>query len=149
MLRPIIQVRLHLIIITQYLLVTCVQFGGNTNDIVAFAARDGTIYICDAFVSPKVATILRGHIAAVTSKIQILNLLVNISAEILFINENERLISASMDGTARLWDRRTGTCLKVFKEAGVCQSCCLFPGHESLFLVIICSHNITQKTTNI
>lgn len=45
---------------------TCVQFGLGDNDLISFGSRDGLIYVCAAYLNPRVLNVLRGHTAAIT-----------------------------------------------------------------------------------
>lgn len=50
---------------------------------------------------------------------------------------NDFLVSASSDGTARLWDPNTGSCLREISEGGGGRSlCCRFhPNNNNLVVV--------------
>jgi len=101
--------------------VTCVAFGWNNNDLLAFGTREGTIIVCAAYYNPRVLVVFRGHTQAIT--------------DIKWTTSNNMVISTSLDGTVRVWDRNTGQCHRLIKDAGVCQCCCLNPVSENLFLI--------------
>jgi WD40 repeat protein len=98
--------------------ITCIEFGNNDNDILAFGSQEGHIYICSAFKSPRLQHTLKGHRFAVTS--------------LKWLNNNDLLLSTSMD-SIRIWERKTGLPVKMLKETGV--TSCLHPVNSAIYLV--------------
>lgn len=50
---------------------------------------------------------------------------------------NELLVSVSSDGTARLWDPRSGACLREISEGGSGRSlCCRFHPNNNNFVAV-------------
>ena len=71
---------------------------------LASGGRDRIIRVRDSYTG-RLLTELPGHLAAITS--------------LEFASDGVRLISASWDGTVRLWDTREGQCLAVAQLPGV------------------------------
>ena len=50
---------------------------------------------------------------------------------------NDFIASASSDGTCRLWNSRSGACLRVFADAaGARTLCCRFPPNNNNLIVV-------------
>lgn len=98
--------------------ITCLEFGWNDNDILAFGSQEGHVYLCSAMKSPRVLHILKGHVSPITG--------------LRWTSTNDQLISSSTD-SVRMWDRKTGLPVRTMKEVGM--SCCLNPTNDNLVLI--------------
>lgn len=113
-----------MIVICVFQAVTIVKFAHNDRARLLCASKDGTVSICDVTSSPaRVLLVLRAHTRPVTA--------CDWSAD------NDHVVSGSADSTLRLWDSRTGQCLRVVKDPGQSGvSACLFqPVNNNMIIV--------------
>ena len=98
--------------------ITCVKFHP-TKEQIASASFDGTIRIWDDKTGKNLRT-FRGH--GVLHSLNAIGNFVKSSPDFLIVNgidyhpDEEKLVSAGMDCTVRIWDNQTGACLKILAE---------------------------------
>ncbi|XP_046864031.1 WD repeat-containing protein 13-like isoform X2 [Xenia sp. Carnegie-2017] len=87
--------------------VTSIKFAHDEKHKLACSSSDGTLSICDLLPTPpSVTCFLRGHKAAIK--------------DFDWSVANDFIVSASIDGTSRLWSPSSGQCLRVFSDAYLC-----------------------------
>lgn len=103
--------------------VTSVKFAHDDKSRLACCSYDGKISICQVIPTPAtVICILEGHTSGVTDFVWSLS--------------NDSILSCSLDGTSRLWQVSSGSCLRVIPNpTGAEVLCCLFqPLNNNLFV---------------
>ncbi|XP_023311899.1 WD repeat-containing protein 13-like [Anoplophora glabripennis] len=103
--------------------VTMVKFANNDRTRLCCSSLDGNLSVCDlANNSPIVSAVLKGHIKAVTGFDWSIN--------------NDLIVSASLDGSIRVWKVADFKCLSIIKENNDVQIlCCVFqPINNNLIL---------------
>ncbi|XP_046581880.1 LOW QUALITY PROTEIN: WD repeat-containing protein 13-like [Haliotis rubra] len=103
--------------------VSSVKFAHDDKSRVACSSVDGTLSICQLVPPPAtVICMLRGHKAGVTDFVWSLS--------------NDVILSVSMDGTARLWNVSSGSCMRIMEDGtGAELHCCLFqPINNNMFV---------------
>ncbi|NWX02368.1 WDR13 protein, partial [Caloenas nicobarica] len=101
-----------------------VQFAHDERHLLACCSLDGTISVCRlAPGPPAVLRVLRGHAGGV--------------ADFAWSLSNDVLVSASLDGTLRLWAPADGRCIRrVCDPDGAALLCCAFqPLNNNLTVV--------------
>ncbi|KAL9653066.1 hypothetical protein ABK040_006286 [Willaertia magna] len=103
--------------------VNVIKFAYDNNDLLAFGASDGTIYIATACKDPKIITTLQGH------KDGILDFDWSLS--------NENILSVSRDATIRIWETTGGKCIREIKNHGngICRCVRFLPTNNNFFVV--------------
>ncbi|XP_064395160.1 WD repeat-containing protein 13-like isoform X2 [Halichondria panicea] len=101
--------------------VTIVQFSHDDKTRLACASRDGTLTVFSLVSEPpSLAATLRGHTRAVN--------------DFDWSVANDFIVSASSDGTCRLWDPTNGSCLRVITDSPGARtlSCKFHPTNNNL-----------------
>jgi len=103
--------------------VTIIKFANDNNDLLAFGATDGCIYISTAWKKPEIIHKLKGH------KDAILDFDWSLS--------NEYILSVSKDATIRIWNTSNGHCIRIIEKHGngVCRAVKFFPANHNFFVV--------------
>lgn len=106
--------------------VVMIKFANNDRSRLLCCSNDNTLSICEVQSGqdkPYVAALLKGHVKPVTG--------CDWSAS------NDLVASCSEDGSVRLWDSKTGGCLRSVQDKLVCSlQCCLFqPANSNLVIV--------------
>ncbi|XP_019874845.2 WD repeat-containing protein 13 [Aethina tumida] len=107
--------------------VTMVKFANNDKSRLCCCSIDGNLSICNLMDNPpSVLTILKGH----TKPISGFDWSVN----------NDLIVSASLDGTIRVWNVSDYNCLRIINDPNNAQIlCCLFqPSNNNLLLTGNC-----------
>lgn len=102
------------------------QFAHDERHLLACCSLDGTISVCRlAPGPPAVLQVLRGHAGGV--------------ADLAWSLSNDVLVSASLDGTLRLWAPADGRCIRrVCDPDGAALLCCAFqPLNNNLTVVSV------------
>lgn len=104
--------------------VTSVKFANDDKTRVACSSVDGTLSVCQVIPPPAtVICMLKGHTDAVSDFVWSLS--------------NDILLSVSLDGTARLWNVASGSCIRVIPDPTPSTEihCCLFhPLNNNMFV---------------
>ena len=101
--------------------VNVVKFGHMSSDLLAYAASDGLITLCSTLQPPQILHRMKGHTKEVTDIDWSLN--------------NQYLSSSSVDKSVRVWDVKSGTCLRVIYGTAP-QLCLRFHPVNNNFLVV-------------
>ena len=101
--------------------VTSIKFANDNNDLLAFGATDGCIYIATAWKKPEIIHKLKGH------KDAILDFDWSLS--------NEYILSVSKDSTIRIWNTTTGACIRILDKQGTVRAVKFFPRNPNFFCV--------------
>eukprot|EP00118_Oscarella_pearsei_P004689 m.20450 g.20450 ORF g.20450 m.20450 type:complete len:493 (+) comp28019_c0_seq2:150-1628(+) len=104
--------------------VSVIKFSSSDKNKLACCSKDGTLSIHSLSPGPPTLTwTLRGHKRAVT--------------DFDWSVSGDFVVSTSLDQTARLWDTKTGKCLRTMEDRNECELfCCLFqPANNNLFVV--------------
>jgi WD40 repeat protein len=104
--------------------VVSVQFAHNDKTRLACCSLDGTLSIFSLLTeAPSLVALLRGHMGPVN--------------DFDWSVTNDHIVSASFDGTCRLWDSASGVCLRAISDtSGVQNMCCCFhPGFSNFIAV--------------
>ncbi|CAB3998635.1 WD repeat-containing 13-like, partial [Paramuricea clavata] len=86
--------------------VTSIKFAHDEKHQLACSSSDGTISVCHLIPSPSVTCFLRGHKASIK--------------DFDWSVANDFIVSASLDGSSRLWNPTSGQCLRVFDDNWLC-----------------------------
>jgi len=131
--------------------VTRVKFANNDKSLLASSSLDGCLIICQVIPSP--ATIiykLEGHQSGIM--------------DIQWSMTNDLIVSASLDGTSKVWQVSKGNCMRTLKDTCGAQvlCCCFQPLNENMIFTgnskgiiqvynlstgIIANKNCIQKIT--
>ncbi|KAJ7370709.1 WD repeat-containing protein 13, partial [Desmophyllum pertusum] len=104
--------------------VTVIKFAHGDKYRLACSSTDGTLSVCALVPSPpSVTCTLRGHTAAV--------------ADFEWTMNNDKIASASLDRTTRVWNPESGKCLRVLDDSQSCgvMACRFQPLNNNLLLV--------------
>lgn len=120
-----------------------VKFANNDRTRICCSSLDGNLSICDVTGSPpSVLGHLKGHTRAVsgqwTNVLTIYKWFNNfICAGFDWSADNDLIVSASIDGTIRVWEVKSFTCLRTVNHPHNAQLlCCLFqPSNNNLLIV--------------
>ncbi|XP_076345258.1 WD repeat-containing protein 13-like isoform X2 [Tachypleus tridentatus] len=83
--------------------VTAVKFANNDKSLLACSSLDGNLSICQLTPPPAtVVYLLKGHTDGVTG--------------FEWSVSNDLLVSCSLDGTVRLWDAASGSCVRIVRD---------------------------------
>ncbi|CAH1274180.1 WDR5 [Branchiostoma lanceolatum] len=97
--------------------VMAVKFANDDKARLACCSLDGTLSVCQVIPEPAtVLCVLKGHTSGVT--------------DFSWSLSNDMIVSCSLDGTVRLWQVPTGTCLRVVGDCDGAEimSCAFQPG---------------------
>ncbi|XP_027054020.1 WD repeat-containing protein 13-like, partial [Pocillopora damicornis] len=103
--------------------VTAIKFANDDKFRLGCSSADGTLSVCVLVPSPpSVTCTLRGHTAAVT--------------DFDWSITNDFILSASLDGTARVWNPASGQCLRVVNDSHSCglTACRFQPVNNNMLL---------------
>ena len=101
--------------------VSTIRFANDNNDLIAFCSEDGTTSICTAYKNPRLIMRLMGHEAGVT--------------DIKWSIDNQFLASCSADKTLRMWNPKSGECVRIL-NCGSETTCCAFHPLKNNLLVV-------------
>lgn len=106
-----------------FLTVTAVRFANDDKTQLVSASRDGTLSILGLHSEPpSLLHTLRGHTSSVN--------------DFDWSAANDFIVSASSDGTCRLWESATGRCVREIAESSSKVLCCRFhPQNNNLIVV--------------
>lgn len=101
--------------------VNVVKFGHMSSDLLAYAASNGLITLCSVVHPPQILHRMKGHTKEVT--------------DIDWSSNNQYLSSSSLDKSVRVWDCKSGECLRVIYGTAP-QLCVRFhPVNNNILLV--------------
>ncbi|KAL6046075.1 WD repeat-containing protein 13 [Balamuthia mandrillaris] len=102
--------------------VTTIRFAHEDKDLLALASMDGDVSLCSAFESPCVLATFRGHTNGVM--------------DLDWSMSNDFLLSASMDGSVRVWSVETRKQVRsiISDDASACRACRFHPLNTNLFV---------------
>ncbi|CAF0943058.1 unnamed protein product [Brachionus calyciflorus] len=101
--------------------VTRVMFANNDKSLLATCSLDGTLVICQVIPSPATTIYkLEGHQAGIM--------------DMQWSTTNDLIVTASLDGTSRVWQVTKGTCMRVLRDTLNAQvfCCCFLPLNENM-----------------
>lgn len=101
--------------------VPCVRFANNDKNFMACCCMDGTISVCQVLPEGAVLKTLQGHKKGVT--------------DLQWSAANEFILSTSLDKTIRIWDMKTGACLRTIVDIAEVLCCLFHPENNNIFVV--------------
>eukprot|EP00002_Diphylleia_rotans_P025206 TRINITY_DN4984_c0_g1_i4.p1 TRINITY_DN4984_c0_g1~~TRINITY_DN4984_c0_g1_i4.p1 ORF type:complete len:319 (-),score=35.34 TRINITY_DN4984_c0_g1_i4:227-1183(-) len=101
--------------------VTSVRFANNRKELIAFGYMDGQVCIAIALPVPSIVRRLQGHTAGVS--------------DLCWSLSNEYIVTTSYDHSIRVWDARTGSCVREFQVNGPSLCVRFHPFNSNMFLV--------------
>lgn len=104
---------------------TRIRFANNDRSLLASCSTDGSLVICQVIPSPATTIYkLEGHQSGIM--------------DMQWSITNDLIVTASLDGTARVWQVTKGNCMRVLKDTCGAQvlSCCFQPLNENMIFVI-------------
>lgn len=105
--------------------VTRVRFANNDKSLLASCSLDGSLVICQVIPSPATTIYkLEGHQSGIM--------------DMQWNTTNDLIVTASLDGTARVWQVNKGQCMRILKDTCGAQvlCCCFQPLNENMIFVI-------------
>ena len=133
--------------------VTVIKFANDDRSSLACASRDGILSVFSLVSEPpSLVSTLQGHSSAINGEgtreiMQRLREMLVISSsssspvDLDWSVSNDFIVSASSDGTCRLWESTSGQCLRVVPGTSGCQIlCCRFHNFNSNLLLVIYLH---------
>lgn len=109
--------------------VTALKFANNHTYLFASASLDGQIAIGVVFPE-EIKHMLSGHTKGVT--------------DIEWSSGNDFLLSTSLDTTIRLWDVKTGDCIRIVEDSSETLCCCFCPVNNNLFVVSVHQYDVSR-----
>ena len=104
--------------------VTRIRFANNDKSLLASCSLDGTLVICQVIPSPATTIYrLEGHQAGIM--------------DMQWNTTNDLIVTASADGTSRVWRVNKGQCMRILKDTCGAQvlCCCFQPLNENMIFV--------------
>lgn len=101
--------------------VTRVRFANNDKSLLATCSLDGSLVICQVIPSPATTIYkLEGHQSGIM--------------DMQWSTTNDLIVTASLDGTSRVWQVTKGKCMRVLKDTCGAQvlCCCFQPLNENM-----------------
>ncbi len=104
--------------------VTRIRFANNDKSLLASCSLDGSLVICQVIPSPATTIYrLEGHQAGIM--------------DMQWNTTNDLIVTASADGTSRVWRVNKGQCMRILKDTCGAQvlCCCFQPLNENMIFV--------------
>lgn len=121
---------------------TRVQFAPNDRSLLATCGKDGILVICQVLPTP--ATViyrLKGHtgsingLSAMRKNFKNIFELIEPISDMQWSSINDLLVTASSDGTVRIWQSSKGKCMRVIENnPGSENLCCCFHPSNNNFI---------------